>query len=42
LQIDLTVKDVPRQVDSLALTVWIKDDGRWQVVAVHSTARPKG
>ena len=42
LQIDLKVKDVPRQVDSLALTVWIRDEGRWQVVAVHSTAHPKG
>jgi len=42
LRIDLTVKGVPRQVDSLALAVWIKDDGRWQVVAVHSTAHPKG
>jgi hypothetical protein len=42
LQIDLRVNDIPRQVDSLALTVWVKDEGRWQVVAVHSTARPKG
>ena len=42
LQIDLEVKGVPRRVDSLALTVWIKDEGRWQVLAVHSTAYPKG
>jgi hypothetical protein len=42
LQIDLKVKDVQRHMDSLALTVWIKDEGRWQVVAVHSTAYPKG
>ena len=42
LQIDLEVKGVPRQVDSLALTVWIKDEGRWQVLAVHSTPHPKG
>lgn len=42
LQIDLLVRDAPRQVDSLALTVWVKDGGRWQAVAVHSTAHPKG
>jgi hypothetical protein len=42
LQIDLEVKGTPRQVDSLALTVWIKDEGRWQVLAVHSTPHPKG
>jgi ketosteroid isomerase-like protein len=41
LQIDLEVKGVPRKVDSVALTVWIKDDGRWQAVAVHSTPYPK-
>ena len=42
LQIDLKVRDVQKQVDSLALTVWIRDEGRWQVAAVHSTAYPKG
>ena len=42
LQIDLEVKGAPRQVDSIALTVWIKDEGRWQVLAVHSTPHPKG
>jgi len=41
LQIDLEVKGAPRQVDSIALTVWIKDEGRWQVLAVHSTPYPK-
>ena len=41
LQINLKVKEVAKQVDSLALTVWIKDEGRWQVVAVHSTPYPK-
>ena len=41
LQIDLEVKGVPRQVDSIALTVWIKDEGRWQVLAVNSTPDPK-
>ena len=42
LQIDLEVKGVPRHVDSIALTVWVKDEGRWQVLAVHSTPYPKG
>jgi hypothetical protein len=41
LQIDLKVKDVPKAVDSIALTVWVEDEGRWQVAAVHSTANPK-
>ncbi len=41
LQIDLKVRDVEKKVNSLALTVWVKDEGRWQVVAVHSTAHPK-
>ena len=41
LRIDLTVKDVPKLVDSVALTVWIEDDGRWQVAAVHSTPYPR-
>lgn len=42
LQIDLNRKGVPRQVDSVALSVWIKHEGRWQVVAVHSTPYPTG
>jgi hypothetical protein len=42
LRIDLLVKGDPRRVDSLVLTVWIRDEGRWQVLAVHSTAYPKG
>ena len=37
----LKVKEVAKQVDSLALTVWIKVEGRWQVVTVHSTPYPK-
>ena len=41
LQIDLKVTDVPKSVDSIALTVWIEDEGRWQVAGVHSTAYPK-
>ena len=41
LQIDLKVKDVPKSVDSIALTVWVEEEGRWQIAAVHSTANPK-
>ena len=41
LRIDLKVRDVQKHVDSLALTVWVKDEGRWQVAAVHSTPYPK-
>lgn len=41
LQVDLKVKDVPKSVDSVALTVWIEDAGRWQVLAVHSTPWPR-
>jgi ketosteroid isomerase-like protein len=41
LRIDLTVKDVPKTVDSVALTVWVEDAGRWQVAAVHSTPYPQ-
>jgi hypothetical protein len=41
LQIGLKVNDVPKVVDSIALTVWIEDEGRWQVAAVHSTPHPK-
>jgi ketosteroid isomerase-like protein len=41
LQIDLERKGVSKQIDSVALSVWIKDEGRWQVLAVHSTPYPK-
>ena len=41
LEIDVSVQGTPRRVESRALAVWIKDDGRWQVVAVHSTPQPK-
>jgi ketosteroid isomerase-like protein len=41
LHIEVNIKGVPKTVDSVALTVWIEDAGRWQVVAVHSTPYPK-
>lgn len=41
LQIDLKLDGVPKTIDSVALTVWIEDAGRWQVAAVHSTPCPK-
>jgi hypothetical protein len=40
LHIEVKIKDVPKTVDSVALTVWIEDEG-WQVAAVHSTPYPK-
>lgn len=41
LQIDLKLQGVPKTIDSVALTVWVEDAGRWQVAAVHSTPQPK-
>lgn len=41
LQIDVVVGGADRKVDSRALTVWVKNGGRWQAVAVHSTPYPK-
>jgi hypothetical protein len=41
LKIGLKVNNVPKVVDSIALTVWVEDEGRWQVAAVHSTPFPK-
>ena len=41
LRIDLERQGVPKTIDSVALTVWIEDAGRWQVLAVHSTPAPQ-
>lgn len=40
LEIDVLIRGTPKFVDSLALTVWVRDAGRWQVAAVHSTPHP--
>ena len=40
LRIDVKVGGAPKVVNSVALTVWVEDQGRWQVVAVHSTPQP--
>jgi ketosteroid isomerase-like protein len=40
LRIDVTVRSVPKVVDSVALAVWV-DDGSWKCIAVHSTPVPK-
>ena len=41
LKINLKLQGVPKTIESVALTVWIEDAGRWQVAAVHSTPAPK-
>ena len=41
LRFDLKLDGVPKAIDTVALTVWIEDAGRWQVAAVQSTPRPK-
>jgi hypothetical protein len=38
---ELFVRGVAKTVDSLALTVWVREGGRWQVAAVHSMAHPR-
>lgn len=42
LEIDVMIRETKKFVDSLALTAWVKEAGRWQVAAVHSTPYPKG
>jgi ketosteroid isomerase-like protein len=39
--LDATVKGEPRQLALFYLNVWVKRDGRWQLVARQSTALPK-
>jgi len=41
LRIDVKVGGAPKVVNSVALAVWVEDQGRWQVVAVHSTPQPQ-
>ena len=41
LRFDLKRLGEPRVIDTVALTVWIEDAGRWQAIAVHSTPVPK-
>ncbi len=41
LMIDLLMKGEPRKVDSNALAVWTKASGRWRLLSVLSSARPK-
>jgi len=40
LRIDLAVRGSPRTVDSNALTVWVREEAHWRVLAVHSAAVP--
>lgn len=41
LMITLLMKGEPRTVDSNALAAWTKASGRWRLLAVLSSARPK-
>jgi hypothetical protein len=38
--LDVAFKGEPRQVSLFYLNVWVKRDGRWQLVARQSTALP--
>jgi hypothetical protein len=37
---DLTVQGTQKTIDNLALAVWTKDTGEWQLVAYASTSLP--
>jgi hypothetical protein len=39
---DLTVQGTQKTIDNLALAVWTKDSGEWQLVAYASTPLPAG
>jgi hypothetical protein len=39
---DLTVDGTPKTIDNLALAVWTRDAGEWQLVAYASTPLPRG
>lgn len=39
--LDVTIRGEPRQVSLNYLNVWVKRDGRWQLVARQSTGVPK-
>ena len=39
---DLTVEGIPKTIDNLALAVWTKDTGQWQLLAYASTPLPRG
>lgn len=40
-KVDLEMKGEPRQVDLRYLNVWVKRDGRWQIVSRQSAFKPK-
>jgi hypothetical protein len=39
---DLTVEGTPKTIDNLALAVWTRDTGAWQLLAYASTPIPRG
>ena len=40
LHLDLLVKGKPRAIDARALSVWIRSDGKWRLIAVQSGSVP--
>lgn len=42
LNIDLTVRGVPKTLDNRALAVWVEDEGAWRLVALQSGVVPPG
>jgi hypothetical protein len=38
---DLTVEGTPKTIDNLALAVWTRDTGEWQLLAYASTPLPR-
>jgi hypothetical protein len=38
---DLTVQGTPKTIDNLALAVWTRDTGEWQLLAYASTPLPR-
>lgn len=41
LRLDLLVKGAPKDIDSRALSVWVKEGDRWQLIAVQSSEVPQ-
>jgi hypothetical protein len=39
---DLTVEGTPKTIDNLALAVWTRENGEWQLLAYASTPLPRG
>lgn len=42
LEIDVVIAGAPKQVDSTALTVLVRENGDWRAAAIHSTKFAEG